>query len=146
VDRVLVCCDDIFFRVNLEARIREAHLAPVAATRAAEVDALLAPGAAAAPPGEPPSRLRAAVVDLHALSGEAVRLIERLAALQPDLPILAFGSHVERELLASARRAGATALPRSRFVREYPAFMANIGLGIVPTPGDEPAGGEETPA
>jgi len=146
VDRVLVCCDDIFFRVNLEARIREAHLAPVAATRAAEVDALLAPGAAAAPPGEPPSRLRAAVVDLHALSGEAVRLIERLAALQPDLPILAFGSHVERELLASARRAGATALPRSRFVREYPAFMQKVGLGIPPGAADEPPPREDPSA
>jgi hypothetical protein len=145
VDRVLVCCDDIFFRVNLEARIREAGLAPVAATRAAEAEALLAPAVPPAP-GATGSRLRAAVVDLHALSGEAVRLIERLAALQPGLPVLAFGSHVERDLLASARRAGATALPRSRFVREYPAFMAKIGLGIVPTPGDEPGGGEETPA
>jgi hypothetical protein len=148
VDRVLVCCDDIFFRVNIEARIREARLQPAAAPRVADLAAWLAPaeaggagaaGAAAAP------HLRAAVVDLHALSGEALPLIERLAAARPGLPILAFGPHVERELLERARRAGAVALPRSRFVREFPEFIRKVGLGIPPAVADEPAAGEDAP-
>jgi DNA-binding NarL/FixJ family response regulator len=144
VDRVLVCCDDVFFRVNIEARIREARLRPVAASRLAEAEAQLAPPDAAGG-GAAESRLRAAVVDLHALSGEALRIIERLAAAQPGLAILAFGPHVERELLKRARRAGAVALPRSRFVREYPEFMQKVGLGIPPAISESPSPTEEAP-
>jgi len=145
VDRVLVCCDDVFFRVNIEARIREARLQPVAASRLAEVEAQMAPPEPGGTAGAAESRVRAAVVDLHALSGEAVRIITRLAAAQPGLPILAFGSHVERELLESARRAGAIAMPRSRFVREYPEFMHKVGLGIPPAVSDPPSRAEGAP-
>ena len=149
MDRVLVCCDDVFFRVNIEARIREARLRPVAVSRLAELEALLAETVRAYGPESGPAeeawKLRAAVVDLHALSGEAIEIISRLAAALPDAPVLAFGSHVERELLEGARRAGAAALPRSRFVREFPEFMRKVGLGIPPAISDDASQAEEPP-
>jgi hypothetical protein len=147
MDRVLVCCEDMFFRVNIEAAIRAAGLRPVAANRLADLEAALSPtdavvGAASAP-GPGGSRLRAAVVDLVARSGLALEVIARVAAAQPGIAILAFGPHGERETLEAARRAGAIAVPRSRFVREYPEFMQKVGLGISPgASGEEPGGGE----
>jgi hypothetical protein len=146
MDRVLVCCEDMFFRVNIEAAIRAAGLRPVPANQPAELEAALSPtdavvGAASAP-GPGGARLRAAVVDLAARSGGALEVIARVAAAQPGIAILAFGPHGERESLAAARRAGAIAVPRSRFVREYPAFMQKVALGIPPEVSEEEPAGE----
>jgi DNA-binding NarL/FixJ family response regulator len=133
VDRVIVCCDDMFFRVNIEARIRAAGLMPVPVTRLVDLESQLSPDLAG---GE--SRIRAAIVDLHARGGAALELIAPLAAARPGLPILAFGAHVEREPLERARRAGATAIPRSRFVREFPGFLESVALGVSPRAPDVP--------
>ncbi len=147
MDRVLVCCDDMFFRVNIEAAIRAAGLRPVAANRLVDLEAVLSPSdavvGAASTPGSGGSRLRAAVVDLAARSGVALEVIARVTAAQPGIAVLAFGPHGERETLEAARRAGAIAVPRSRFVREYPEFMQKVARGISPgASGEEPAGAD----
>lgn len=131
--RVFVACDDMFFRVNLEARIRTAGLEPVG------VDSLEAANQALAE-GSP----RAAFVDLHLRGQAAIPIIERLAISRPGMPIISFGSHVDAELLDSARRAGAVALPRSRFDREFANLLGKISVGILTPPLQQTPPSEET--
>jgi len=118
--RVFVACDDMFFRVNLEARIRTAGLEPVGVDSLEAVNEALAAG--------PP---RAAFVDLHLRGQAAIPIIERLGVSRPGMIIISFGSHVEGDLLDSARRAGAVALPRSRFDREFATLLQKISVGVL---------------
>ncbi|HEV8479546.1 MAG TPA: response regulator [Candidatus Eisenbacteria bacterium] len=118
--RVFVACDDMFFRVNLEARIRSAGLEPVGVERLDAVNEALQAG--------PP---RAAFVDLHLRGQQAIPIIERLAGAKPGMPIISFGSHVDQDLLDAARRAGAVALPRSRFDREFATLLGKISVGVL---------------
>lgn len=125
--RVFVACDDMFFRVNLEARIRTAGLEPVGVDSLEAVNQALAQGLP-----------RAAFVDLHLRGQGAIPIIDRLAVARPGMPIISFGSHVDSDLLDSARRAGAVALPRSRFDREFATLLSKISVGILPTPLQSP--------
>jgi len=118
--RVFVACHDMFFRVNLEARIRTAGLEPVGVDSLEAVNEALAAG--------PP---RAAFVDLHLRGQAAIPIIERLVVSRPGMIIISFGSHVEGDLLDSARRAGAVALPRSRFDREFATLLQKISVGVL---------------
>ena len=124
--RVFVACDDMFFRVNLEARVRTAGLEPVGVDSLEAVNQALAAGAP-----------RAAFVDLHLRGGAAIPIIDRLAVSRPGMPIISFGSHLDADLLDSARRAGAVALPRSRFDREFATLLGKISVGL-PTPSQSP--------
>jgi DNA-binding NtrC family response regulator len=125
--RVFVACDDMFFRVNLEARIRTAGLEPVGVDSLEAVNDALAAGAP-----------RAAFVDLHLRGQAAVPIIDRLAISRPGMPIISFGSHLDSDLLDSARRAGAVALPRSRFDREFATLLSKISVGVLTTPLQSP--------
>ena len=116
--RVFIACDDLFFRVNLEARVRTAHLEPVGVDSLKAVNDALSAGAP-----------RAAFVDLHLRGDQAVPIIDRLAMARPGMPIICFGSHLDQELLDSARRAGGVALPRSRFDREFANLLGKIAVG-----------------
>lgn len=125
--RVFIACDDLFFRVNLEARVRSVNLEPVGVDTLEAVNEALKAGAP-----------RAAFVDLHLHGEEAVPIVERLSNAKPGMPIICFGSHVDQELLDRARRAGGVALPRSRFVREFPSLLAKLGVGTLATSLQEP--------
>jgi DNA-binding NtrC family response regulator len=125
--RVFVACDDMFFRVNLEARIRTAGLEPVGVDSLEAVNDALAAGAP-----------RAAFVDLHLRGQAAVPIIDRLAISRPGMPIISFGSHLDSDLLDAARRAGAVALPRSRFDREFATLLSKISVGVLTTPLQNP--------
>ena len=124
--RVFVVCDDMFFRVNLEARIRTAGLEPVGVDSLQAVNEALAQGAP-----------RAAFVDLHLRGQAAISIIDRLVVSRPGMPVISFGSHIDGDLLDSARRAGAVALPRSRFDREFASLLSKISVGL-PTPSQTP--------
>lgn len=65
------------------------------------------------------------ILDLGALrAGDPVPLIETIRQQCPELPVVAFLSHVEVELAAAARSAGATeVLPRSAFVQRLPDIL-----------------------
>jgi hypothetical protein len=54
------------------------------------------------------------------------------------MPIISFGSHLDSDLLDSARRAGAVALPRSRFDREFATLLSKISVGVLTTPLQSP--------
>src|SRR5262245_62097232 len=119
-NRVFVACDDMFFRVNLEARIRSAGLEPVGVDSLEAVNTALASGAP-----------RAAFVDLHLRKEAAIPIIDRLSASRPGMPIISFGSYCEGDILYRARRAGAVALPRSRFDRDFASILGKIAVGTL---------------
>lgn len=67
---------------------------------------------------------RVVFVDLAA--GDLARpdAVAGLKALVPDVPFIAFGSHVEADALVAAKAAGCElALPRSRFTTELPDLI-----------------------
>ncbi|HEY8470908.1 MAG TPA: hypothetical protein VIL18_14750 [Longimicrobiales bacterium] len=114
---VLALVADLIFA----SRIRGAAAAqgvPVQVVRSA--DELLA-RARATPP-------RLVLVDLEARAADPAGTIARLRATPEGagVPIVAFGSHVNRDAIEAARAAGATrVLARSAFVRELPGLLAN---------------------
>lgn len=71
-------------------------------------------------------RPRLVLLDLEARGVDVPALVARLRE-DPDtagVPIIAFGSHVNREALQGARRAGVDrVLARSAFVRELPELL-----------------------
>lgn len=123
-DRVWIACEDLFFRINLEARVREAGMVPFSVSTPDALEKALDPSA-------PPPR--AAAVDVHLPKDRAFELIRRISQARPGIPLLAFGAHTEKEMLARAQEAGAAAMPRSRFVREFPAMLQKVALGLYKT-------------
>jgi DNA-binding NarL/FixJ family response regulator len=64
-------------------------------------------------------------VDLHCDGVGGPAAIQAIKNKQPTTTVVAFGSHVEVELLQRARDAGADeVLPRSAFVQRLPEFLA----------------------
>ncbi len=75
------------------------------------------------------------LIDLAAAAGclETLHQIKAVPALR-DVPVVAFGSHVDTAALQAARRAGCEhAWARSRFATELPALLARV-LRPVATP------------
>lgn len=65
----------------------------------------------------------AVIVDTE-LGEAAPALIRQAKAHDPNLPVLAFGSHVAVDVLAAAKEAGADAvMPRSAFTAKLPALL-----------------------
>lgn len=65
------------------------------------------------------------ILDLAASgAGDPVALVGTIRTHYPQVPLVAFLSHVEVELAAAARAAGATeVLPRSAFVQRLPDLL-----------------------
>jgi len=89
------------------------------------------------PPQRAAARLAAADVSLVLLelgSRESLGLIAELKRVQPAIPIVGFGAHVEAALLRDARAAGADAvLPRSQFVGRLPGLLAHGLASLTPS-------------
>lgn len=71
-------------------------------------------------------RPRVVLLDLEARGVDVAALVARLRAdpVTSGVPIIAFGSHVNREALQGARDAGVDrVLARSAFVRELPELL-----------------------
>jgi len=102
-------CDDLIFFSRVAATARAAGLE----VRQARSTAALLALTDMKPPG-------GVIIDLHA---EVLDLPELIARLRIDCPVMprtvAFGSHVEAEVLRAARQAGCDrVMPRSQFVKE----------------------------
>ncbi|HEY8485161.1 MAG TPA: hypothetical protein VIL13_11150 [Longimicrobiales bacterium] len=72
---------------------------------------------------------RLILVDLDARAADPPAVIARLREdpQTRDIPIVAFGSHVQREAIEAARAAGADrVLARSAFVRELPFLLRRL--------------------
>ena len=118
---VIVICNDLYFRVHLESQIRAAGMFSVPIASPSGVQDI---------PFRTELALRGAVIDLKWDGGDPLDAIESLRRGGATYPILAFGPHVERDLLESARNAGAVAVPRSKFVRIYGDFLQALSLGL----------------
>ena len=111
----LVLSDDLIFVSRIAASARSAGLAVRQARTPAELTALAAK--------DPPA---GAILDLQNPGLDLIALLGELRALCPVMPrITAYGSHVEVELLRSAREAGCDlVLPRSKFVKDLDSQIA----------------------
>jgi len=128
----LVLSDDLIFFSRIAAAARDAGLAVRQARSAADLLALARQGA----PG-------GVIVDLQNPGLDLPALLADLRATCPVMPrVVAYGSHVEAEVLRAARQAGCDrVLPRSRFVEE---LARDIGewLGAGPNPQPPSLGGK----
>jgi len=73
-------------------------------------------------------------------AGDWLKAAQALNARRPELPVLAFGSHVDVAAREAARRAGcAYVWSKSRFVTDFPALAARMLQPDVAAPGcDDP--------
>lgn len=112
---VLYACRDLLFTSKITATAR-AH-----GTR---TEALSPRDDLAAALSRPETRNATAfLVDLD-LGDDGLALIRSARAAAPDLRIIAFGSHVDRDRLTAALTSGANeAVPRSRFVSEMGRYV-----------------------
>ena len=68
------------------------------------------------------------IVDLASDGVDCSALIAKTKGDCPTIPIVAFGAHVDAEMLSRAAEAGADrALPRSKFSRILPEIIASAG-------------------
>ena len=110
--RVVALMDDIFFQMKVAETAK--HLG-IEFKVASNVEALL--GLL-----EPPPQL--VIVDLNARS-QPLEAIQRLRATNRDIRVVAFLSHVQRELAQQAQAAGCDeVMPRSAFTQNLAQILA----------------------
>ncbi len=65
-------------------------------------------------------------IDLQALGDMSLSAIQAASKALPEARIIAFGPHVQADLLEAARQAGANlVLPRSAFVQQLPSLLSD---------------------
>ena len=104
----LMLCDDLLFTSKVTGTARAIG---VVVTAVRNVERLIALAAT-----EPPSCV---ILDLHNTTLDLPTLMSSLREKCPTMPrVIAFGSHVDVDLLAAARQAGCDrVMPRSQFVK-----------------------------
>jgi DNA-binding NarL/FixJ family response regulator len=109
--RVIALMDDLFFQMKLAETAKHLGIEVKVATNAEALQTLLDP------------RPKLVVIDLNARSNP-IAAVEQLRQAHPDLPIIAFLSHVQRDLAAQAQAAGCTQVfPRSAFTQKLAAIL-----------------------
>ena len=112
----LVLCDDLIFFSRIAGAAEAAGLA----VRQVKTAADLLTAARKHPPG-------GAILDLHNPGLDLPALLAELRAACPTMPrVVAYGSHVEADVLRAARQAGCDrVMPRSQFVEELPGAIGD---------------------
>jgi DNA-binding NarL/FixJ family response regulator len=112
MERVVAFMDDIFFQMKVAETAKHLGLEFKVATN---VDALL---------GLLEPRPQLVIVDLNARS-QPIAAIEKLRAAAPEVRVVAFLSHVQRELAEQAKNAGCEeVLPRSVFTQNLAQILS----------------------
>jgi CheY-like chemotaxis protein len=117
--QVLMVCDDLIFTSRVTATARAHGLAVAAASSGEE---------AIRRAGE--SGPRCVILDLHTIGVDVAGFLAGLRAVCPVTPrVVAYGSHVNKDLLQAARDAGCdVVMPRGQFTRDLetalPGWMA----------------------
>ena len=110
----LVVVKDLFFQTRLAGGLAQLGLQPAFVTDLSEL-------AAAAGEAE------LAVIDLAARRVDPIEAIRGLRADRPDLPILAFGSHMNLDLRRQALEAGATrVVANSQLTTDLPWLIRRL--------------------
>ena len=108
---ILAILDDLLFRSTLE-------------TMAAQLGAPLIVAADASPALQPGAVVRRVLIDLNRSRGDSLAMVRALRAAHPDIPVIGYCSHVQRELQQQALEAGCTiVLPRSAFIQQLPQLL-----------------------
>jgi CheY-like chemotaxis protein len=111
--RVVAYMDDLFFQMKLAETAKHLGLEVKVASNAESLLQLL----------EPLPNL--VIVDLNAHS-EPLVAMQKLRAVQPQLRVIGFLSHVQTGLAAEAKNAGFDeVMPRSKFSLNLPDILAN---------------------
>jgi hypothetical protein len=97
---------NLFIRIPVETAVRGCEAIPVVLACLSEA---------------PAARCSVVVVDLDAPKLTVPAAVSDLVAR--GIQVLAFAPHVEAEVLAAARRAGAVAMPRSALLRRLPSLL-----------------------
>ena len=112
MERVVALMDDIFFQMKVAETAKHLGLEFKVATNADALLSLL----------EPKPQL--VIIDLNARS-QPVDAIVKLRAAAPDIRVVAFLSHVQRELAEQAKNAGCDeVMPRSSFTQNLAAILS----------------------
>lgn len=116
--KILAIVDDIFFLAKIQETARQLGVT-VEPLSPDHLDAHALPGSA-----------RAILLDLNHRSGRALTVLEALKsnpASQP-VPVVAFLSHVQTDLVQAARAAGCDrVMARSAFSQQLPALLRELG-------------------
>jgi DNA-binding NarL/FixJ family response regulator len=111
MSRVVALMDDLFFQMKVAETAKHVGVELKVATTADALLGLLQP---------PPCLV---IVDLNSRS-QPIQAVEKLRAIQPELPVIAFLSHVQRDLAAQAQHAGCTeVMPRSVFTQRLAEIL-----------------------
>jgi DNA-binding NarL/FixJ family response regulator len=110
--RVVALMDDIFFQMKVAETAKHLGLEFKVATTTEALLGLLEP------------RPQLVIVDLNARS-QPVEAIVKLRAVAKDIRVVAFLSHVQRELAEQARNAGCNeVMPRSSFTQNLAEILS----------------------
>jgi len=110
--RVVAMMDDLFFQMKVAETAKHLGLELKVAANADALLGLL----------EPAPKL--VIVDLNARN-QPLAAIERLRAVQKDLRVVGFLSHVQRDLAVQAQAAGCNeVMPRSAFTQNLAAILS----------------------
>ena len=109
---ILACITDFFFQTKVSETARQISAPIRMVSSGSQFELEL---------GDHPSLI---IVDLAAGGVDSLALIARARNDLPDTPVVAFGAHVDSELLEQAAQAGARALSRSKFTRLLPEILA----------------------
>jgi DNA-binding NarL/FixJ family response regulator len=116
---VLYCCTDLIFSTKIRSTAESLDVP----AKAIKLDAELTPFADADGEGDDSAQATAVMVDLELGEG-ALSLIERTRTEVPDAQVIAFGSHVAKDVLDAAKEKGAhQVLPRSAFTEKLPELL-----------------------
>ena len=111
--RVIALMDDLFFQMKLAETAKHLGIEVKVATNGDALQTLL----------EPLPKL--VVIDLNARSNP-IGAVQLLRQAHPELRIVAFLSHVQRDLAAQAQAAGCSeVLPRSAFTQNLAGILAD---------------------
>jgi DNA-binding NarL/FixJ family response regulator len=106
--------DDLFFQMKVAETAKHLGIELKVATTPEALLALLDP----AP--------RMVIVDLNARN-QPIQAVEKLRSIQPQLPVVAFLSHVQRDLALQAQQAGCTeVMPRSVFTQRLAQILSMV--------------------
>jgi DNA-binding NarL/FixJ family response regulator len=110
--RVVALMDDIFFQMKVAETAKHLGIELKVATNVDALLSLLDP------------RPQLVIVDLNARS-QPVEAIAKLRAAAPEIRVVAFLSHVQRELAEQAKKAGCDeVLPRSSFTQNLAEILS----------------------
>ena len=109
--RVVALMDDLFFQMKVAETAKHLGMEFKVAANGDVLAGML----------EPPTKL--VIIDLNARS-QPVAALARVRAIRTDVRVVAFLSHVQTQLAAEARAAGATeVMPRSVFTQNLAAIL-----------------------